>query len=461
LSLPSDIESCHKLILQQQEQIQLLMVKILELEARLNENSRNSHRPPSSDGLKKQAALPREHKHKRGGLKGHKGDTLKMVAKPDEVIDLCPEICSCGASLSAVEKHLIEKRQVFDLPPPKVVVREYRQVLVYCPKCGRRHLRQFPAEAKAPVQYGSGVRSLAVLLNIDYKLPVKKISQLFEDLFGLPLNEATVQAATQRCHEQLEEVEQGIRERLCQSLVNHFDETGVRCEGKLHWLHSCSNERFTSLFVHPRRGRKALESAASILPHYRGWSLHDCWQSYFSFSNSRHAVCNAHILRELKALADQDRHWARWFRRFLLTLYRLSSQGTKTLTPEQLQKAQRIYSTICTYADQEEPPPKPRKGKGRKKATKGRNLLIRLTRYQEAVLAFTEHEQVPFTNNQAERDLRPAKIKLKVAGSFRTSAGADIYARIQGFISTVRKHQFNIFNELSAVFNNQPISIMC
>lgn len=179
MSLPSDIESCHKLILQLQEQIQLLAVKVLELEARLNENSRNSHRPPSSDGLKKQAALPREHKHKRGGRKGHKGDTLKMVAKPDEVYDLCPEICSCGASLSSVEKHLIEKRQVFDLPPPKVVVREYRQVLVYCPNCGRRHLRQFPAEAKAPVQYGSGVRSLAVLLNIDYKLPVKKISQLF------------------------------------------------------------------------------------------------------------------------------------------------------------------------------------------------------------------------------------------------------------------------------------------
>lgn len=115
----------------------------------------------------------------------------------------------------------------------------------------------------------------------------------------------------------------------------------------------------------------------------------------------------------------------------MLTSYHLSSQGTKTLSPEQLRKAQRIYSAIFTYAD------------------------------QEGVLAFAEHEQVPFTNNQAERDLRPAKIKLKVAGSFRISAGADIYARIQSFISTIRKHQFNIFNELSAVFNNQPISILC
>ena len=461
MSLPSDIETCHKLILAQHEQIQMLVAKIVELEARVNANSSNSHRPPSSDGLKKQPALPKKEKTNQGGQKGHKGDTLKMVEQVDHVEELCPARCTCGASLAGVPKRLMDKRQVFDIPPPKLEVTEYRQMFCCCPKCGRIHCGEFPRQVGGPAQYGNRVRALAVLLNVDYKLPVAKIGDLLGDLYGYTLNEGTSVAATQRCYDLLQPIERAIRSQLLASAANHFDETGIRCAGKLHWLHDCSNALFTSLFAHPKRGRQALESEDSILPQYEGWSLHDFFASYFLFLKSRHAACNAHILRELMALEEQGHCWAGWFRSLLLTLYQLTDQGQGVLSPDQLAKAQSMYQTIWNYADEQEPPPKATHKKGRKKATKGRNLLIRLDQYREAVLAFAQHQVVPFTNNQAERDLRPAKIKLKVAGSFRTFKGAQIYARIQGFISTVRKHQFSAFNELVAVFNDQPISIPC
>ena len=159
------------------------------------------------------------------------------------------------------------------------------------------------------------------------------------------------------------------------------------------------------------------------------------------------------MLDALTALEEKSIQWATWYKRYLLTLYYMSDEGKSELTPQQQQKALVLYHKIWTYADQAEPPPKKSAtGRGRPKATKGRNLLIRLNKHEVAVLAFAFYKEVPFTNNQAERDLRPAKIKQKVAGSFRTFEGAQRYARIQGFLSTTRKHQFSVFNELKAAF---------
>ena len=442
-----------------QEQVKLLLCKVAELEDRLNKNSRNSDKPPSSDGLKKpkiSPAFPRKKNKKNGGQEGHKGKTLEMATTVDHIELHLPKNCFCGNHLDISQAQVLEVRQVFDIPPPKLEITEHRKLQCNCEYCGSLVKGEFPKNVKAPVQYGNGVRSLVVLLNIAFKLPIKKIKILFDDLFGYAINESTIINATQKCYQQLEESEQVIRKSLLQKLVAHFDETGLRVKGKLHWLHVCCTDLFTYLFVHGKRGKLALEDVASLLPDFKNRAIHDCWSSYFKFTQCLHGICGAHLLRELIALEEKEIQWAVWFKRYLMTLYLMTDKGKNQLTNQEKQKALQLFEKIWTHADHIEPPPKKStSGRGKPKATKGRNLLIRLKKHQEAVLAFAFYKEVPFTNNQAERDLRPAKIKQKVAGSFRTLEGAQIYARIHGFVSTTRKHQFSIFKELQSTFDGE------
>lgn len=438
-------------LIEQVKQVEILAARVKELEAQLQQNSKNSNRPPSSDGYTKKPALPRSKGKKQGGQPNHKGKTLDMVATPDYQLKYGPKGCSCGRSLEDVEKQIIERRQVFDLPQPKLEVIEHQLESCICPDCQRINVGVFPAEVTSRVQYGSNVRALAVLMNTAYKLPFAKIRQFFGDVFGYELNESTQLTAQQRYYDLLEQSEEKIQESLLNSPVNHFDETGMRVTGKLHWLHNCSNNLYTYLFIHTNRGLKALNDETSLLPKFKGWAVHDCWKSYFRYSECRHAICGTHLLRELQALIEQGSSWASRMHQLLLFAYRKSDYGKDVA--DDFDFISRRYDHICLLAQQQEPLPQYRyKGK-RPKKTKGRNLLERFVEHKEAVLAFAQYPQVPFTNNQAERDVRPAKIKQKVAGSFRTFNGAKIYARIQGFISTTRKHQLNVFNELVATLS--------
>ena len=444
MNLPQDIESCHRLIIE-------LAQRVAELEARLGQNSQNSSKPPASDGLKKRPAFTRRLGGKNGGQPGHKGKTLQMVATPDFVETHAATTCKCGASLAQAQKQTLEKRQVFDLPEPKLEITEHQLQSCTCPCCGKTNTGEFPAGISARVQYGKGVKALTVLLATDYKMPLASISQLFHDLFGYELNEGTSLNAQAACQAALAASEAVIQQKLLESPVAHFDETGLRVQGKLHWLHNCSNPLYTYQFVHARRGVKALDDECSLLPHYHHWAVHDCWRSYLLYADCKHAVCGAHLVRELQGLIEQGSQWAIRMQDLLLYAYEKSEQSSAVVADVGIVRRQ--YQRICQQGEAEEPPPEQRyKGKKPKK-TKGRNLLERFVNYKDAVLAFAQHAQVPFTNNQAERDLRPAKIKQKVAGCFRTLYGAMSYARIISFISTARKHQCNIFKELIAVFN--------
>lgn len=474
MELPSDISSCHAIIKEQSKQIEQLLLlvsrlesRVQELEEQLSKDSHNSHKPPSSDGLRKRiakSAMSKKRNLKRGGQKGHNGKTLDMVAMPDEVVRLLPTQCTCGHTLpdSVVEAGTLkETRQVFDLPEPKLRVTEYQQFACSCPKCHKQVSAAFPDSVPARVQYGSGVKSLAVLLNVGYHLPYQKIKGLFGDLFGYQINESTLWGANQLCHGLVEASEELIKEQLVTGQVAHLDETGIRTAGKLHWLHVCSSELFTYLFVHPKRGKKALNSDRSLLSQLNNFIIHDCWKSYFNYKQVRHGLCGAHLLRESLALQENGSLWAKWFSRYLLTLYQLVDKQKGVLTTHQQKKAIALFEQIWQNADRLEPTPmKAPNKRGRAKSTKGRNLLKRLKDHQEAVLAFAFNEQVPFTNNQAERDIRPFKTKLKVSNCFRTLKGAEVQARIFGFISTLRKHQVNIFKELQNTFtgNNFIIS---
>ena len=420
---------------------------------RLNRNSRNSNQPPSLDGFKKQTALPKTSQGIKGGQKGHKGKTLKQTAQPDKIIECNPEKCSCGYQFTGQDIELAEKRQVFDLPVPKLEVTEYRIQKGLCPQCGIIHKGIAPEGVNAPVQYGKGVKAYSVLLNVYYKLPYKKIQQLFYDLYGYPINESTIVSASEQCYHLLANTEQVIMSRIAAGPVTHADETGFRVNKRLNWLHTATSLMYTYLFTHEKRGRLALESAKSILGQVQGWLVHDCWEAYFNFTHLKHGTCNAHILRELDGLVENfNSRWAVLFKTFLLQTWLLPFD-------ERVKRRNIIeqrYRHICGIADKLEPPPwKTHKGKGKHKRTKGRNLLLRLIKHQQAVLAFAFNSEVPFTNNLAERDIRPAKVKLKISNCFRTMFGAEIYARIEGFVSTTRKHQRNVFSELLNTFEGK------
>jgi transposase len=436
-----------------------LQAENAELRRRLGLNSDNSHKPPSSDGYRKkrvQPALPKGEKRASGGQPGHKGRTLRQVEKPDRVRVHLPERCAvCGREIAAAEPHeVVSRRQVFDIPEPKLEVTEHRLGCIEC--CGQKQVGEYPGDVRSNVQYGPGVQALVVKLSVDHKMPLEQIGCLFSDLYGYELNSETVERALEEGYELAAPLEAETKEQLKQAGVAHFDETGLRVGGRLQWLHTASNGLYTHLFVHEKRGEQALRSESSILPEFTGRAIHDHLAAYYKFTRAEHGACNAHILRELQGLVEDGSAWAGVMHAFLLELYRqaLPLQG------EAARRAQQQYRQILSQAEMEEPPPEPKVGRGRPKSTPGRNLLRRLTEHEDAILAFALVEGVPFTNNQAERDLRPAKVKQKVSGCFRTDRGAKVYARLQAVISTCRKQERNVFVILRNLFAHQPVSLL-
>ncbi len=428
----------------------------LELKTRLSKNPSNSNKPPSSEGYGKKPALIKTSTSKVGGQIGHEGKTLEISSTPDELVKCYARVCtSCSSQLT--ESNVVKIgsfHQVFDLPLQKLWVTEYQLLVSQC-TCGCQIKASLPAGLSAsPVQYGSNIKALAVYLNTDFKIPFQKISTLFCDLYGYEFNPSTVFSANVAAYEKLEPIESQIKEALIQSKVVHADETGIRCQGSLQWLHVACNSLYTYFFVHIKRGKLAIESEQSILQECKNYLIHDCWTSYFGLDQATHLICNAHILRELQALIESGSKWAELMQKYLLNLFEISQH--QALPHNLLQKYVQEFHQICQQGFLEESPPIKTIGKkGRIKKSKARNLLERLSQNQDAVLSFAFYIDLPFTNNQAERDLRPVKTKQKVSACFRTIAGANHYARIQGFISTVRKQGLNPFEQLQSVFQNQ------
>lgn len=458
----NDIAELKALIISLQAEIMRLRAENEELKKRLAQNSANSHQPPALDGFAKKTikpGLPNQKIKKQGGQLGHPGKTLLMVETPDTIIEHRPTHCQqCGQDLTRTKPTLLQRRQVFDLPQPRLYVEEHRQLTLLC-ACGCVNTGQFPAFITAPVQYGVRIHAQSILFNVDYKLPFAKVSQLWADLTGYAYNPATLTTAQAALYEQLSPIEAQIKQQLQTAEVCHFDETGVRVGGKLHWLHVACTAFFTYLFVHPSRGQKALKATQSVFEDCTNWLVHDCWSSYFVAGKGRHALCGAHLLRELQAQIEGGRVWAGHLHEYLLTLYKATRHGP--LPANERRSWQAVYRQLCEQGLAEELPPLTfynKAGKAlnkRPKQSKGRNLLDRLIAHEQAVLAFAFEVGVPFTNNEAERALRPAKIKQKVSGGFRTQTGVHTYARITGFIATMRKQKCNVVEQLANVLTGR------
>lgn len=457
------VDSVEKL----KKEIERLQKRVRELEDQLGKNSRNSGKPPSSDGYNKPSpkSLRPRGRRKRGGQKGHQGHTLEMVDNPDHTIvhKVDGRCKGCGHSLRNQKPSGFEKRQVVDIPPIDREVTEHRGEFKECGNCGKVNKAEFPEGVVAPVQYGPRLKSIAVYLGGYQLLPYHRTRELFSDLFGIDLSEATLVNMVNRCAGLLEDVVERIRRLVKGSPVVNFDETGRRVEGKLWWLHTASTPELTYFRIHSKRGGKALEDI-DILPGFEGWAIHDHWNPYFKYE-CKHGLCNAHHLRELIFLLEQHgQRWARRMKKCLLTINvaveEARETGRKRLSRKQIKRFEARYKRILRAGYAENPlPGKCRKGhkpRGRPSKPKAVNLLDRFKKKESAVLAFMHDFSVPFTNNLVERDQRMAKVHEKISGTFRSKEGADSFCRIRSYISTTRKNSVNTIEAIQSVFTQTP-----
>ncbi len=442
---------------------QVLRERVKALEERLARNSRNSGKPPSSDGLAKPKPKSLRPKSLRptGGQPGHPGHTLRKVDKPDKIVSHRVEHCSgCGRSLAGRAPDRIECRQVHDLPEPRLEVTEHQAEIKTCP-CGCLNRAAFPHEAAAPVQYGPRVKSVAAYLAEYQLLPYDRLAETMRDLFACQsFSEGTLAHIKSDCSRRLEPIEKAIRNLAADAPVAGFDETGVRATGSLHWLHVVSTRALTWYYAHKRRGCAAMDEAG-ILANYRGRAVHDFWRSYFDYACD-HALCNAHLLRELTFLwEEQSQQWAKGMIDHLLAIKEAvavaSANGMDALPASQQERILEHYERILTEGYAQNPAAAPyKKLRGRRKQTKALNLLDRFRDHPNDILAFMRDFAVPFDNNPSERDLRMVKLRQKSSGTFRSFQSLVNFCRIRGYVSTARKNGINAFDALQRAFLGKP-----
>ena len=436
-------------------------------------NSNNSSKPPSSDGFNKPNGdqddddVPKPNpksergksKRKQGGQKGRKGSTLQKVEKPDVTREIklteCPRT---GIALTDDDIVGSIKRQVFDIPTPRIEVTEYEAFTYKHPETGEVIQASFPEGVKAPTQYGQDLKSLLVYLYDWHFIPNDRLAQLVEDLFGHRISPATIEAARKACHSNLEDFDQRIDDIIKSSAVAHADETGFRVKAKLFWLHVACTQTVTKYYVHEKRGAEAMDSTGIWLG-FNGRLIHDCWKTYFGY-DCEHGLCNAHVIRELRYVHENLGQG--WAKKMIDLLYEMKkeadrrSESKEWFTEREIKSFTRRFNIFITKGEKENPfkPPTIKK-KGRPKRTKPQNLLLRLRTYSDDFLAFLGDPLIPFTNNLAEQDVRMMKVQQKVSGCFRTTAGAQVFARIRSYLSTLRKNSKNILDGIKAAIGGE------
>ncbi len=445
----------------------VLVERLQKLEDQVAKNSNNSGKPPSSDGYNQAAprSLRKRSRRKSGGQAGHRGETLKAVEKPDHIkVHRVKECAHCGQSLKRRKASGHEKRQVFDAPPVKIQVTEHRAEIKDCPCCGKETRAQFPSEASKTVQYGTEIKAQMVYLNTEQHVPLERTCDLLEEWYGHRPSEGTIVTACAEAAQKVEKPNEAIKEHLVeQAEVAHFDETGAMINGILNWLHSVSTLRLTYYAMHAKRGSAAMNEI-NILPRFKGRAVHDDLAAYFLYE-LEHALCNAHHLRTLLFLLE--RYPQKWIEPLKDLLLKIKAKVETAKEKKQIALSVRqrnlfnqAYDQLIAQGLRANPPPKENSRKpgqrGQLKQSPARNLLLRLQKHKEAVLAFMYDFKVPFDNNQAERDLRMMKVKQKVSGGFRSTSGAQNFCQIRSYLSTARKNGVKALAALRLAFAGTP-----
>lgn len=431
--------------------LEVLLLLVTILTNRLGLNSRNSSKPPSTDPHRKKE-LKEPGERKPGGQQGHIGTTLKPVAEPDQV----KEIKIDRKTLPPGKYRIIgyESRQVVDLDISTFVTEWRAEVLE--DRNGKRYVAPFPKEVIRPVQYGIGVKVNAVYMSQYQLIPYNRIEDHFLDQMGIPISAGTVNNFNKDAFDRLEFFEAWVKEQLALSPLIHSDETGINVGGVGRWFHSVSNDSFTCFYPHAKRGCEAIDEMG-ILPGYQGIICHDHWKPYFKYGGF-HALCNAHHLRELERAVEQDKQkWAQQMIMLLKEINNATQEAGGRLEVTESEHYRKRYRELLCKAERECPLPEEaeKKKKGKTARSKARNLLERLRDFENETLRFMDDENVPFSNNQAENDLRMTKVQQKISGCFRSLDGAKIFCRIRSYISTCRKQGVTATEALRLLFQGR------
>ena len=442
---------------------------IKELKEQLNKNSKNSSKPPSSDGLKKPAvnknkSLRESSGKKQGAQEGHDGVHLSVISDPDHIENHmhsdctgCPHRAECLSKACIKEtRHEIDTVVTVDVTAHNAI--EVRE----CPLHGGVKTGSFPENIKATVQYGKNLQAMVVAFNTVGAVSINRTHEILSSVFNIPLATGTIKNMVTRCAESLKDTYERIRLKMTMLGLVHCDETGSRVDGKTCWVHVASDQDYTYLTISQKRGQIGMD-AADVLPHVRGIIVHDCWGSYWKYQDVTHAICCAHLLRELNGVIENhpEQTWAARFKKLLLDMKKVRDKALLSEEDEvsyyHRHKFDKEYDAIIKTAYEENPLPEtPAKKRGRKKKSKVLNLICRLDNYKESVCLFLKNLCVPFDNNQAERDLRMVKVKTKVSGCFRSEEGAQEYLTIMSYIGSARKHGINAFTAIREALNGNP-----
>ena len=392
---------------------------VKELKEQLNKNSKNSSKPPSSDGLKKPAvnknkSLRESSGKMQGAQEGHDGVHLSVISDPDHIENHmhsdctgCPHRAECLSKACIKEtRHEVDAVVTVDVTAHNAI--EVRE----CPLHDGVKTGSFPENIKATVQYGKNLQAMVVAFNTVGAVSINRTHEILSSVFNIPLATGTIKNMVTRCAESLKDTYERIRLKMISLGLLHCDETGGRVDGKTCWVHVASDQDYTYLTINQKRGQIGMD-AADVLPHARGIIVHDCWGSYWKYQDE---------------VSYYHRH-----------------------------KFDMEYDAIIKTAYEENPLPEtPAKKRGRKKKSKVLNLICRLENYKESVCLFIKNLCVPFDNNQAERDLRMVKVKTKVSGCFRSEEGAQEYLTIMSYIGSARKHGINAFTAIREALNGNP-----
>ena len=442
---------------------------IRELKEQINKNSKNSSKPPSSDGLKKPAvnknkSLRESSGKKQGAQEGHDGVHLSVISDPDHIENHmhsdctgCPHRAECLSKACIKEtRHEVDTVVTVDVTAHNAI--EVRE----CPLHGGVKTGSFPENIKATVQYGKNLQAMVVAFNTVGAVSINRTHEILSSVFNIPLATGTIKNMVTRCAESLKDTYERIRLKMTMLGLVHCDETGSRVDGKTCWVHVASDQDYTYLTINQKRGQVGMD-AADVLPHARGIIVHDCWSSYWKYQDVTHAICCAHLLRELNGVIENhpEQTWAAKFKKLLLDMKKVRDKALLSDKDEvsyyHRHKFDMEYDAIIKTAYEENPLPEtPAKKRGRKKKSKVLNLICRLDNYKESVCLFIKNLCVPFDNNQAERDLRMVKVKTKVSGCFRSEEGAQEYLTIMSYIGSARKHGINAFTAIREALNGNP-----
>lgn len=435
-----------------------------ELRARLSLNSGNSSKPPSTDGLGrgrvgKQRGLREKSGKRPGGQPGHPGNCLKQVEAPDRTVQCRPQVCGhCGVRLPHDGGGVGERRQVFDIPPPpQIEVTEFQRIDIICPHCHGGNSGMFPDNVNGPVQYGDNISATIVSLTHGNSVAIKRAADFVNDsVLGVRVSTGTICNLLERCWVGLSLWLLMVKLALQNASSVNFDETGIHINGKIYWLHSASTEWLTYLYLHPRRGSQGSDSAG-VLPAFHGVATHDCWSPYFNYDACSHNLCRAHLLREMIAIGKEagEFTWAGQMKSLLKEMkFEVDSAGAAGLdavAPEIIADIGKRYDDILALAASQHP-----SKEGGYWARKAFNLAKRLREHRGEVLCFLEDVAIPFDNNQAERDIRGSKVKMKVSGCFRSVEGGEYYAALESYLSTARKNGVGQIEAIKMLLAGKP-----